>query len=78
MTSNARITAICVALVLLDAWVIFTFARNCMCDQCNRRFAIWTRFDLQLCRHCKTEQDRITSRIVRRRSLLRRIFRTAA
>jgi hypothetical protein len=75
---NTHLVVICILLIALDAGLVFAFVRECHCDACTARYAIWQRGERQLCRSCKAMHDRHAHRIGRRRSLLRRIFRAAS
>lgn len=75
---NARIYAIAITTVLALIWITASYARLCRCDNCRDPFAIFGRGDLQFCRSCWSDYRRKLHQVGRRRSLLRRIFRTAA
>lgn len=79
MTSelNPRLAALGILLILSVAWIIFAYAKLCLCDNCKDPFAVFGRGDLQFCRSCWSGYRRKLHRVGRRRSLLRRIFRTA-
>lgn len=78
MTENTRLIVKCVIVAIVTAIVLVRYAKACGCDQCDRLFAIWTRFNLQMCRRCKSEQDRHVRRFRPRRSIFDRIRRRAA
>jgi protein-arginine kinase activator protein McsA len=73
-----RFIAIAITIVLAFIWIVVSYARLCLCDSCKAPFAVFARGDMQYCWSCHRSFRRHLRRVGRRRSLLRRIFRTAA
>jgi hypothetical protein len=67
--SNFRFFVIAALLLFLVGAVLFAWTRECYCDTCPNRFAIWMRGEKQLCRECKNAHDRHARRFRRKRGL---------
>lgn len=78
MTYDAQFIAIAIVILLMTAGILVGYANRCLCDNCKEPFAIFGIGDLQFCRACWVPYRRALRKTGRRRSLLRRIFRSAA
>ena len=66
---NARFFLIAAVFMLSTIAILVLYARECYCETCPNRFAIWMRDEKQLCRSCKNAHDRHARRFRRRRSV---------
>jgi hypothetical protein len=73
-----RVAIYAIIALVCGAWSLYLIASHCYCDTCNDPFAVFVRGEQQFCRTCAHGYDRALGRIHRRRSLLRRIWRSAA
>ena len=75
---NARFIAIAILIVAMTAWILLRYARMLRCSWCREPYGIFQTNAGDLCWSCAGVYDHAHRKAQRRRSLLRRIWRSAA
>ena len=78
MTDNTRLIVKCVLIAILTAIVLLRYARMLRCSWCRDPYGIFQTNAGDLCWSCAGVYDRAHQKAQRKRSLLRRIWRSAA
>jgi hypothetical protein len=74
---SVRFYVIAFLIIALFLWIVVRYARLLKCHLCKAPYAVFARSCGDLCWSCAGVFDKNVARAARRRSLLRRIWRTA-
>lgn len=75
---SARFYAIAILIVAMTVWILLRYARLIKCSWCREPYGIFQTNAGDLCWSCAGVYDRAHLKAQRRRSLLRRLWRSAA